>query len=416
VGGFLQAGKAVARVAQVQTSQTPILDRLIPLPAPPKLQGLVKNVRAFFQAICIYVLAFLILVWPPLGPTLHAMLDSFQAIFSGDWVGVRLILTGFAILFVGVIAIAVHECGHLLIGLAVGFRFRFLHVLRFQIDRDLRFSRQKASDDQSLGGTLFFIDEMRKQPTKFACMILAGPLANLLTGCVLMILPFHKSLVSGSFVLISFFLGLQNLLPFRTARHIFDGRRLFTLLWNRARHERRLALARIAEDLRAGIASESLSADLIASAITTRDKSLETVLAHSFAYSAAYNLHKDNEAAELLETCLKYSSYAPSLLKEANIANAGIFQAERRKRIDLAEQWLAELPSNPEVPYARFMVEGAILETQGDFSGALGKVDEIEKAILSTTEAGQQQSALRPFAKWKAELQQKIASQAVEKV
>ena len=57
------------------------------------------------------------------------------------------------------------------------------------------------------------------------------------------------------------------------------------------------------------------------------------------------------------------------------------------------------------------MVEGAILEAQENFIAALEKVDEIEKTILAATEPGKQQLALKPFAKWKAELLQKSGLQ-----
>src|SRR5262245_45824904 len=55
---------------------------------------------------------------------------NLQVLFAGDWAGVRVILTGFAIAFMILIAIAIHESGHLLAGLAVGFRFRSLHIWR----------------------------------------------------------------------------------------------------------------------------------------------------------------------------------------------------------------------------------------------------------------------------------------------
>jgi hypothetical protein len=242
-------------------------------------------------------------------------------------------------------------------------------------------------------------------------MLLAGPLANFLSGFLLLVLPIHKSLVSGSFILISFFLGITNLLPFRHARSTSDGMRLLILLWKPARHERWLALAQIGESRRDGAAIQQLSRDLIAAVTQERDKSPETILAHWLAYVVAFDDHKDCEAAEFLETCLKYSGLAPPSVREALIANAGIFQAERRRRTDLAEQWLKELPEKLHVPYRRLMVEGAILEAQENFQAALHKVHEIERAIVSSTKPERQQAAFGPFAKWKTELERKVASQ-----
>lgn len=245
-------------------------------------------------------------------------------------------------------------------------------------------------------------------------MTLAGPLANLLSGYLLLILPYHKSLVSGSYIWASFFFGLENLVPFRGARIVSDGMKLFMLLWNRAKHERLLALAQILEDRLSGVEVESLSPELIASAVAVRDNSLETVLAHLIAYAAAYSDHKDQEAADLLETCLRHASVATPSLREQLIASAGIFQAARRKRTDLAEQWLGDLPASLKVPYCRLMVEGAILESQDNFSGALQKVDEIEEIIMATVEPKRQQTTLKRFAKWKVELEKKAGSSTAQ--
>src|SRR5262249_25699335 len=158
-----------------------------------------------------------------------------------------------------------------------------------------------------------------------------------------------------------------------------------------AKHERRLALATVVEDWRASPQLESISSDLVAALIKARDKSLETLLAHLLAFRPLYEQHQDDQAAQLLETCLECSGFAPTSIREMLIVNAGIFQAGRRKRVDLARQWLADLPPNPKANHRRFMVEGAILEAQENFIAALEKVDEIEKTILAATEPGKQQ-------------------------
>lgn len=343
----------------------------------------------------------------PIAPWLGS---NLKTLFTGDWVGFRVILTGFCTAAVCILAVTIHECGHLLAGLSMRFRFKVLRVWKVQVDRNLRLSRYDTSDIGGLGWTRFFPEEMRNRRQRVAFMLLAGPLANLISGFVWLILPLHKSLVGGSFILISFFLGFTNLLPFRRAQSTSDGMRLLTLLFKPARYERWLALAQIIEARSAGVAIDQILPDLIVSLTGEPDKSLETVLAHWLAYAVAYDHHKDSEAAELLETCLRYAGFATPSLREALIANAGIFQAGRRKRIDLAEQWLGDLRGPLHVPYRRLMVEGAILEAQENFSGALEKVHEIEKAILTTSKPEQQQASLRQFAKWRAELEQKVES------
>jgi hypothetical protein len=340
----------------------------------------------------------------------HWLEDNLPRPFANDWVYVRVLLNGFVALFAMVLAIAIHECGHLLAGLAVGFQFKYLCVGRLQIDRSFKISRNQPSEDRGFGTTVFAAKEMRNQPLRVAFMTLAGPLANFIFGFALMMVPFPKSLIMGWFVLVSLFLGIENLIPFQCWGVASDGMHLFRLLWSRAKHERRLALVQILEDWRVGMEAASISPGLLAAVTAVRDKSLDTFLAHWIAFAAAYDRHKDHEAAQLLEICLRYSDHASLSLREGVIANAGIFQADRRKRVDLAKQWLGELPQDLKVPYRRLMVEGAILEAQENYVGALQKIDEIEKTIVAGTEPARQQIALRPFAKWKTELQQKVTS------
>ena len=344
----------------------------------------------------------------------HWLEESVSRLFTDDWAGLRVVLTISAALFLIVVAIAIHEVGHLLAGLAAGFHFRSLSVGRWQIDRNLKVSRQGPGEDAALGGAFFAPNEMRNHPQGIAFMTLAGPMANLISAFILMMLPFHKSLIVGWFIAVSLFLGIENLVPFQYRGVTSDGMNLFTLLWNRAKYERRLALLQLLQDRLEGVETESISPELLATATAVRDKSSETFWAHLIAYAAAYTQKKDDEAARLLEVCLQYLGYAPSSLREIAIANAGIFQADRRKRIDLARQWLGDLPQNLKVPHRRLMVEGAILEAQQDFLGALQKVSEIEKAISSNLDLKRQQAALKPFAKWRAELEQKAAPSTAE--
>jgi hypothetical protein len=403
---------------QPQSSPTPILDRLVPLPGLPKPRRVPGFVISLFGVLIAYGVPGLMIYWNP--PFVHTFFywakGNLISLFSNDWAGVRVILTGFSVALAFLAATAVHEFGHLLVGVAAGFRFEFLRLSGIQISRNLKVSRYHGSDGQHRNGIAFFTEEMRNRPWRVACMILAGPVANLASGYVLLMLPFHKSFASGSFILVSFVIGVMNLVPFRRAQTTSDGMRILVISRSRAKHERWLAVVQILEQRLAGVAPEHLSDALIATAIGVRDKSLETVVAHLIAYEAAYNQHKDNEAAQLLETCLLYAGYATSSTRESLIGNAGIFQAERRNRIDLAAQWLADLPANPQVPYARLMVEGAILEAQKDYPGALHKVDKIRKAILANTKSERQHVTLALFEKWRAELDHKARSSAARPV
>ena len=95
----------------------------------------------------------------------------------------------------------------------------------------------------------------------------------------------------------------------------------------------------------------------------------DAVSAHAIAYSAAFHQHQDVEAGHLLETCLRLSSCVAPAMREALMSDAAVFQARRRKRPDLAEQWLAAIPATSPQSWLRPRAEAAMLEANGDFEG-----------------------------------------------
>ena len=206
-------------------------------------------------------------------------------------------------------------------------------------------------------------------------MVLAGPAANLLTGCAILLLPYPKGFFSWLFVIASLLAGVIELvLPIRGPTFVFDGRRIWMLLCDRGRGERWLALMKLMADLRDGVSPELMSPDLLAKATAVRDDSADSMTAHLLAFSAAFHQHRDGEAAERLETCLAHSEHVPAVVREALMSECAVFQARRRKRPDLAEQWLAGIPANTQHRWFRSRAEAAILESQGDLPAALGKL------------------------------------------
>lgn len=181
------------------------------------------------------------------------------------------------------------------------------------------------------------------------------------------------------------------------------------LLWQRAWGERWLALLRLGGEFNDGVRPESLSADFLAKAVAVRDESVDTVTAHVLAYSAAFYQRKDEEAGRLLETCLAYSGHATPVMREVLMSDAAVLQARRRKRADLAEQWLADIPVTTRNPWLRTRAEAAILEAKGDVNGALGKLAEGEAAIATVPNKCQRDLLLQLLERWRSELRPRCA-------
>jgi hypothetical protein len=328
-----------------------------------------------------------------------------EELFPGSWTFSRILSVGLLGVLISFSITAIHELGHLIVGVCLGFRYSSMFLGPLQLNAPFRISLNPDLRSWWHGGVTLVPGDPDKFRARAIAMVLAGPAANLLTGCAVLLLPFPKGFFSWLFIVASIGAGVAELfLPLRGATFVFDGRRIWMLLRDRARGERWLALMKLIADVRAGVLPESMSAALLAKAIAVRDRSADTVAAHAFAYSAAFHQHKDSEAAERLETCLAHSGHAAPVVREALMSDAAVFQARRRKRADLADQWLAAMPAKTQHRWFRSRAESAILEAKGDIAGALDKLTEVEAAILTFPEGAQRETLRRLLARWKAEL------------
>jgi ribosomal protein S7 len=302
-------------------------------------------------------------------------------------------------------AVAIHELGHIFAGLAMGFRFNTMRIGPLQFDRPFRISRYRGPGAWTGGGASLLPGNTDNLALHAVVMIVGGPLANLLSGSALLLMPFSKGYFSWAFVSCSIIGGVVELLiPFRTPFLVSDASRIWMLLRNRQHGERWLAILKLGAELNEGKMPESLSAGFLAKAVAVRDLSPDTVTAYALAYSAAFHRHNDVEAAQALETCLQFSTCVATALREALMSDAAVFQARKRKRIDLAEQWLAFMPQTTQRPGLRSRVQAAILEAQGDNQGALTKLEEVEKAVRTLPNQAQRELSLRFLRRWQSDL------------
>ena len=195
-----------------------------------------------------------------------------------------LVLLPLAVLATVYSAILIHELGHILGGILVGFRFSSLRVSRIQIDRPFKLSLYRGKNAGASGWARMFPTKTDHLAWRAFVMIFAGPAANLLTVSVLLLFPAGGPLVAWFFTS-SLIMGLINLLPFRSGAYHSDGSRILMLLMNRARGERWVAMLKLSAELREGVMPEAMSQPYLAKAVALRDKSPDTVAAHALAYS-----------------------------------------------------------------------------------------------------------------------------------
>lgn len=308
-----------------------------------------------------------------------------------------------------------HELGHVTVGVWVGFRFNSLRIGPLRFDRPFRISLYRGKGTGASGWASMFPVRQDGLVLRAVAMLLAGPTANFLSAAALVLLPFPKGVFPLALICVSILLGSVNLIPFRSKALLSDGARVLMLLWNRERGERLLAMLRLGAELGEGVMPESWSPAYLAKATALVDNSPDTVTAHVFAYSAAFHQHKDTEAAQMLEICLRYSGFTAPVMREALMSDAATFQARKRKRLDLAEQWLSAMPEATEISWFRTEAEAGVAEAKGDIAGALNKLDEAERQILAAPNRVQREMSLRLLQRWKSELQNPAGAHAVSR-
>lgn len=393
------------RTAEAATSSTPILDRLAPLPRPAAPSPWVALGVGLGLGVAVAVI--LKLGNPPVDSLRQWLFAHIAELFPRPLTGAKVLGMGLSAVVIAYAVVAVHELGHVIGGRLAGFRFKAIVVGPLQIDRGLRVSRYRGPGAWSRGWAGVLPAKKDNLRLRTLAMVFAGPAASFLSGLAVLLLPAvpaNTGFASTVFLLASFAGGMADLIPYRTRTMASDGWRIWALLRKSAWGERWLALLRLGTDLRAGVLPESLPADDLAKATACRDDSVDTVSGHAMAYSAAFYQHRDAEAAQWLETCLRHSSAAAPTLREALMSDAAVFLARRRKRPDLAAQWLAGIPETTQLPWLRSRGEAAILEAQGDREGAVEKLGEVETQVAALPDPAQRDLALRLLERWMSEL------------
>jgi hypothetical protein len=388
------------------TEGTPLLDRTARFAEPVTPSA---GTRVFFGigiAFCVAVLALLVVWRPPFVESfLQRGLTQVEHLLRDFGTPAGIVFVCLISILIGFSVMAIHELGHLIVGVLVGFRRHSMFLGPLQFNARFRLSLNPDRRSWWHGGVTLIPDKPEKLRAGALAMVFAGPAANLLTGCGVLLLPYDKGFFSWLFIVASLLAGVVELfLPIRGPTFVFDGLRIWMLLWDRGRSERWLALMRLLADARDGVSPELMSSALLAKATAVRDDSMDTLMAHLLAFSAAFHQHRDDEAAERLETCLTHSGQVPSVVREALVSECAVFQARRRERPDLAEHWLARIPANTQHRWLRSRAEAAILEAKGDLPGALGKLGEVEVAFLTFPRNPQRETLLRLLERWKSEL------------
>lgn len=273
-------------------------------------------------------------------------------------------------------AVSVHELGHLLGGLSAQMKVNYIRIGPLKIIPPLHLSWVRW---QGFNGRVSMAPS-EKDPSPWRQFLFSGGgvLANFTGAGVVLAVQLSTGTLSAAlsmFVLISLTSGVLNFIPGwlgDSGSAISDG-------------------------------------DLMRMALFHRNQSIGTHLwerlaANSEAYRTALKDKRDDDAAIALEKVLALLDYSDN--REEWFFQAVSFQAIRRKRFDLAKQWLDDIPQETEVPGLHLQGEAALLVGHNQLREALEKIDQCEALVSRLPENYTKERKLQSLQKWKRELRQ----------
>jgi hypothetical protein len=242
-------------------------------------------------------------------------------------------------LFAAWFCLFVHELGHLVAGMAVGFRFQLFTLGPLRIDRgpDGRLRIGWNRDLHLAGGAQAATptDTGRLCP-RLAVAVMSGPLAGLLLALAahLMLLawpgaPWAVRATLGWVRLISAALAVGTLLPIANGPFVNDGLRFLRLLGRGPLAEREAGLLTWVAQEGMGVPARERDAAALERVLAVRDGSMFECQGWLWACERARELGRLDEAAAALERARPLAAKAPAELRESCEREAAAIAAAR---------------------------------------------------------------------------------------
>jgi hypothetical protein len=251
-------------------------------------------------------------------------------------------------------ALTVHELGHLVAGLAVGFRFSLFATGPILVERT-----PSGQIRATLNRTLAFVGGVAATvpvgtgglKNRFAVVVAGGPVTSALLGLVAAAsIPLVSS--SHPFVrtelswlrLLSSLLFLGTAVPVRNGPFVTDGLRFLRLVRRGAHSDRELALITHAALQRGGVRPRDWNQALLLRAVEIHDSSMFECQVLLYSYMHHLDRQAVSEAAASLRMALALAASLPDSLKADCLLEAAYFAATYEKQPAAAREFLARVP------------------------------------------------------------------------
>ena len=310
-----------------------------------------------------------------------------------------------ALLLAAFLAVFVHELGHILAGMLVGYQAFLLIVGPFRIERSatqwhLHWNRELLLYGGLAGAMPRGRLSSGQLTRRLAAFTAGGPLTSLVAGGLgWWVLPpvrfstdataawLFAATLGQAFAFGSLLIGVITLVPGRTAGFLTDGARLRLLAMGGPAAEREAALQGIFGASMAGVRPRDWPSELVAMALRAEDDSVLHVVACQLAQMQAADAGDTPRARHLLESVLARVDAVPALGQPALYYDAAR-QLARWGDVERARDLVSRGGTAVGGPALQPLAELAILVADGAYEEARLRVAGAGQAIEAMLDRG----------------------------
>ncbi len=309
--------------------------------------------------------------------------------------------------------VGLHELGHLLGGIAVGFRPLLFMVGPLRIERDGERFRTKLSFKGAMFGGLAACapTDTRDLRRRTLWLIAGGPLASVAGGAFFLGLrpllsappvPDALLLIAG---LVSLLIAVIACIPGNAGGFYSDGARIVRLLRGGADVEREVAVIAIMGLSMGGARPRDWSPELVARASAGEPDTIFGVAGRLYAYSHELDRGRVDAARAQLAAAMAASDLLPKQALPSMMLQAAHFAARADGDAARARELLERGAGGVMVPpHLRPMAEAAIALAEGDRARAAERLDAAEAGLRVATDPGGAARAAEEIAEMRREL------------
>jgi hypothetical protein len=281
-----------------------------------------------------------------------------------------------------ILTLAVHEIGHLVAGLVVGFRFTLLAIGPLLIERTASGKIRLAWNGAPalFGGAAGTIPTRREGlKWRFAGVIAGGPFASALlslgAAAALRWAPVpHGALrIELSWLrLLSFAIFLATVVPLPNGPFVTDGMRSLRLVRHGPQGARELSTLTLLALERGGVRPRNWDVTLIDRGLEVRDGSIFECQVHLCSYMRMLDAGSLDAAGAALASALTLAPRLPAFIGGPCFVEAAYFEAAHRRRPDRAREFLRMVPARGfgMLEADRLRAHAAIAVAEGDSAAA----------------------------------------------